>query len=85
MEKTFAVYELYFGQPYNFYNEQKNSFVWGEATEATLYTKEDAEMKRKELITHRIDKYQKTGKNYIELHIGDLFNKKILSRQGGKK
>ena len=73
--KTYSVYELYLGQPYNFYNEEKNDFVWGEPTMATLYTKEDAEIVRRKLLKPRVDYYQKTGKNYKEIHIGDLFKK----------
>lgn len=76
--KTYSVYELAFGQPYNFYNEEENKFIWGEPTKATLYTKEEAEMKRKELLQPRIDTYQRTGKNYKEIHIGDLYKKNIL-------
>lgn len=76
--KTYAVYELYFGRPYNFYNEEKDKFIWSEPTEATLYTKEEAENKRKELLKPRVDYYQETGRNYKEIHVGDLFEKGIL-------
>ena len=63
-----------FGKPYN---EEKDDFVWGEPSMATLYTKEDAEIVRKKLLEPRINKYQKTGKNYKEIHIGNLFEKKL--------
>ena len=26
--KTYSVYELSFGQPYNFYNEEENKFIY---------------------------------------------------------
>jgi hypothetical protein len=80
-QKTYAVYELYFGQPYNFYNEEKNEFIWSEPKEATLYTKEEAELKRRELLKPRVDYYQRTGNNYQEIHTGDLYKKNIL-REG---
>ena len=35
-------------------------------------------MKRKELLQPRIDIYQRTGENYKEIHIGDLYKKNIL-------
>jgi hypothetical protein len=76
--KTYAVYKLAFGQPYNFYNEEKNKFIWGEPKEATLYTKEEAELKRRKLLQPYIDNYQKTGNNYDEIHVGDLYKKNIL-------
>jgi len=76
--KTYAVYELSFGQPYNFYNEEENKFIWADAKKATLYTKEEAELKRRELLKPRVDNYQKTGENYKEIHTGDLYKKNIL-------
>jgi hypothetical protein len=76
--KTYAVYELSFGQPYNFYNEEENKFIWADAKKATLYTKEEAEAKAKELLKPRVDNYQKTGENYKEIHTGDLYKKNIL-------
>lgn len=76
--KTYAVYELAFGKPYNFYNEEQDKFIWSEPTEATLYTKEEAESKRQELLEPRREYYQRTGRNYTEIHIGDLFAKGIL-------
>jgi len=76
--KTYAVYKLAFGQPYNFYNEEKNKFIWSEPKEATLYTKEEAELKRRELLQPGVDNYQKTGDNYDEIHVGDLYKKNIL-------
>jgi len=76
--KTYAVYKLAFGQPYNFYNEEKNKFIWSEPKEATLYTKEEAELKRRELLQPYVDNYQKTGDNYNEIHVGDLYKKNIL-------
>lgn len=79
-EKKYSVYELYFGQPYNFYNEEQDKFIWSEANKATLYTKEEAEKKRSELLKPRMEYYQRTGKNYTELHIGDLFKKGILKK-----
>lgn len=78
MKKTFAIYCLASGQPYDFYNEDKKGFIWGDPTKATLYTKEEALIKRGEIVKAFIDEYQKTGKNYRELHIGDLFLKNIL-------
>jgi Lhr-like helicase len=77
-KKTYAVYELSFGQPYNFYNEEENKFIWADAKKATLYTKEEAEAKAKELLKPRIEYYQSTGENYKEIHVGDLYNKNIL-------
>jgi hypothetical protein len=82
--KTYSVYELSSGQPYNFYNEEENKFIWSEPTKATLYTKEEAEMKRKELLQPRIDAYQRTGENYKEIHIGDLYEKNILREANTK-
>jgi hypothetical protein len=83
-EKTFAVYEVYFGQPNNFYNEDKDEFVWSDPKKATLYTKEDAENVRLKLLKPRIDYYQRTGKNYKELHVGDLYKQNILKfAEGG--
>lgn len=78
--KTYAVYELSQGQPTNFWNEEKDKFVWGDPKQATLYTKEEAEAKRKELLKPRIEKYQLTGKGYQEIHVGDLFEKRILKK-----
>jgi hypothetical protein len=75
--KTFSVYELSNGQPSRFYNSSTNSFT-SDVKKATLYTKEEAESKKKELEKSRTDQYQKTGKNYPELHTGDLFKKGIL-------
>jgi uncharacterized protein YxeA len=75
--KTFSVYELSNGQPSRFYNNSTNSFT-SDVKKATLYTKEEAESKRKELEKSRTDQYQKTGKKYTELHTGDLFKKGIL-------
>ena len=77
-DKTYAVYELRFGQPYNFYNEEQDRFIPGEKNEATLYTKEEAEVVRRKLLKPRVDYYQKTGNNYQEIHVGDLFKKGIL-------
>ena len=77
-QKTYAVYELYLGQPYNFYNEEKNKFIWSKPKEATLYTKEGAELKRRELLKPRVAYYQRTGNNYNEIYIGDLYKKNIL-------
>ena len=79
--KTYAVYELEFGQPYNFYNEEQDKFIWGEPTKATLYTKEEAEIVRKKLLKPRVDYYQRTGKNYEEIYVGDLFKKGILKEE----
>ena len=76
--KTYAVYELVFGQPYNFYNEEQDKFIYSEPTKATLYTKEEAETVRRKLLEPRVDYYQKTGNNYQEIHVGDLFKKRIL-------
>lgn len=76
--KTYAVYELRFGQPYNFYNEEQDKFIYSEPTKATLYTKEEAETVRRKLLEPRVDYYQKTGNNYQEIHVGDLFKKRIL-------
>ena len=76
--KTYAVYKLAFGQPYNFYNEEKDEFIWSEPKEATLYTKEEAELKRRELLQPYMDNYQKTGDNYDEIYVGDLYKKNIL-------
>lgn len=80
MENKYAIYELAFGQPYNFYNEEQDKFIWSEPTKATLFTKKEAENKRAELLKPRIEYYQRTGKNYQELHIGDLFEKGILNK-----
>lgn len=76
--KTYSVYELRFGQPYRFYNEEKNKFIPDDAKQATLYTKEEAELKRRELLKPRVDYYQKTGNHYEEIHVGDLYKKNIL-------
>jgi hypothetical protein len=75
--KTFSIYELSNGQPSRFYNSSTDSFT-SDVKKATLYTKEEAESKKKELEKPRTDQYQKTGKNYTELHTGDLFKKGIL-------
>jgi hypothetical protein len=75
--KTFSVYELSQGQPSRFYSSSTNSFVSDEK-KTTLYIKEEAQAKRKELEKTRTDQYQKTGKNYPELHTGDLYKKGIL-------
>ena len=81
IDKQYGVYELSFGQPYNFYNEEQNKFIWGDPSKATLYTKEEAEIVRKKLLKPRIDNYQRTGENYQEIHIGDLYKKRILKEQ----
>lgn len=81
MKKTFAIYYLAFGQPYEFYNEDKNCFIWADPKKATLYTKEEALRKSQELIEPFIDEYQKSGKNYKEIRIGDLFLKNILKEE----
>ncbi|NBU82682.1 MAG: hypothetical protein EBS55_13650 [Flavobacteriaceae bacterium] len=77
MEKKYVIYELAFGQPYNFYNEEQDKFIWSEPTKATLFTKKEAENKRAELLKQRIEHYQSTGKHYRELHIGGKTNKEI--------
>jgi antirestriction protein len=83
-KRTFSIYELAFGQPYNFYNEEENEFIWSEPTKATLYTKEEALNKREELLKPRRDYYQRTGNNYKEIHIGDLSKKGFtLYAEGG--
>lgn len=82
-EKKYAVYELYFGQPYNFYNEEQDKFILSEPSKATLYTEEEAKNKREKLLKRRIEYYQSTGKNYKELHIGNLFKKGILKYAKG--
>ena len=38
---------------------------------------EEEELKRKELLQPRINNHHKTGSNYTEIHIGDLFKKGI--------
>jgi len=76
-EKTFSIYELSLGQPSRFWSEEKKDFV-SDKNKATLYTKEDAIKKYKELDKIRRDKYAKDHKNYKELHVGDLFDKGIL-------
>jgi hypothetical protein len=75
--KTFSVYELMHGQPSRFYNASTNSFT-NDVKKATLYTEKEAESKKKELEKVRTTQYQKTGKGYVELHIGDLFKQGIL-------
>ena len=75
--KTYSVYELSFGQPSRFFNKETKSFTT-DVNKATLYSKQDAEDIKKKLLQPRMDKYQKDGKNYTELHIGDLFKKGIL-------
>jgi antirestriction protein len=82
-ERTYSVYELRFGQPYNFYNEEQNKFIPDEPTKATLYTKAEAENKREELRKPRRDYYQRTGNNYTEIHIGNLYEKGILKYSEG--
>ena len=83
-ERTYSLYELYYGQPYNFYNEEQDKFIWDEPTKATLFTKAEAENKRKELRKPRSDYYQRTGNISNEIHIGDLYEKGILKyAQGG--
>ncbi len=79
--KTYAIYELSLGQPANFWNEEEGKFIYGDPKQATLYTKEEAEAKMKELLAPKIEKYQSTGKNYQELHIGDLIKKGILPKE----
>lgn len=76
-QKTFSIYELSSGQPSRFWSEEKKDFV-SDKNKATLYTKDDANKKYKELNKIRSDKYAKDHKNYIELHVGDLFKKGIL-------
>lgn len=82
-DKTYAVYELYLGQPTYFWNEEKDDFIWNDANRATLYTKEEAENVRKQLLAPRIEKYQQTGRNYQEIHIGDLYEKGFLKKNKG--
>ena len=77
MKKTFAVYELSNGQPSRFYNNTTKKFT-ANKNEATLWTQSEAEKVKDKLEKPRIDSYQKTGKNYTELHIGDLYKKGIL-------
>jgi len=79
-KKTYSVYELQGGQPFYFWNEDKKSFT-SDANKATLYTKSEAEDIMKKLLKPRIEKYQENGKNYKELHIGDLFKKNILKEK----
>ncbi len=79
--KTYAVYELRFGQPYKFYNEEQDKFIPDEPTKATLYTKEEAEIVRRKLLKPRVDYYQRTGNNYTEIHVGNLFEKEILKEK----
>lgn len=76
-EKRFSIYELSLGQPSRFWSEEKKDFVY-DVNKATLYTKEDAIKKYKELYKIRCDKYAKDYKYYKELHVGDLFDKGIL-------
>lgn len=76
--KQFAIYELAFGQPYNFYNEEENKWYWDNPEKATLYNEEQAEEKRQELLNPRRKIYQETGEFYLEIHIGNLYKKNIL-------
>lgn len=75
--KTYSVYELSFGQPGRFFNQETESFT-ADVNKATLYSKQEAEDIRKKILQPRIDRYQKNGKHYTELHVGDLFKKGIL-------
>ena len=74
-EKTFFIHILSHGQPRYFYNEGENRFIDSEQEKATLYTKEDACIKYYELIEPLIDNYQKTGQNYTEIHVRNIFGK----------
>ena len=62
------------------YNQQKEAERIANEEKQRVSMKEEAERqaKMKELLQPRIEYYQATGKNYKELHIGDLFEKRIL-------
>lgn len=83
LNKRYSVYELMHGQPTRFWNEIQNNFTY-EVKNATLYTKEEAKALANKLLQPRIEKYQKDGKHYSELHIGDLFEKGMLKEEGKK-
>lgn len=70
--KEYTICELSFSSPGYFYNAETNSFPT-EKSKATLYTKEQAESKTKELLKQRVEGYHRTGKHYRELHICKLY------------
>lgn len=79
--KEYSVYELMRGHPGMFWNEEMKKFT-DDINKATLYSEKEAEMKMEELLKPRIERYQQTGRNYNELHTGNLFQKGMLKRQG---
>ena len=84
--QEYAVYELYLGQPYNFWNDENKKWYWSEPQKATLYTKKEAEEKRENLLTPRRNIYSKKGDPYKEIHIGNLYQKGLLKKmaKGGE-
>jgi len=50
-----------------------------DVNKATLYSQQEAEDVKKELLKSRIYRYQQYGESYQELHVGDLLKKGILT------
>jgi len=63
--KDYIVFEIHMGIRYGF-NETKGTFV---EEDFTKYCKKDAITKQQSILTPRIEKYQSTGKNYIEVWV----------------
>jgi len=56
-----------------------NDFITNE--DLIKYKQNDANKKRNKLIKRNVDVYDKKGKKYVEIHVGDLFEKGILINQ----